>query len=65
MERSYELARAVVDQPAVAEVIRLSRRGDGMSLADALALETDWVAHRAVDPAAFRALGESSTKRDR
>lgn len=61
MERSYELARAVVDQSAVAEVMRLYRRGDGMSMADALALETDWVAHRPVDAKAFRELGESST----
>ncbi len=45
------------------EVLRLYNRGDGLSLADALALERDWTTHRVHDPDSFRALGEQTAKR--
>ena len=61
--RAVALARDVAPQPAVREVLRLYNRGDGLSLADALALERDWTTHRVHDPASFRALGEQTAKR--
>jgi hypothetical protein len=36
-----------------------------VSLADALALERDWTAHRVHDRDAFRALGEETARRGR
>jgi len=56
------LAASVVDQPAVAEVLRLYDRGDGLGRAEALALERDWVAHRVTDVAAFARLGSETAK---
>ncbi len=61
--RAVALARDVATQPAVREVLRLYNRGDGLSLADALALERDWTTHRVHDPDSFRALGEQTAKR--
>jgi enoyl-CoA hydratase len=49
-----ELAEQIVDAPAVTEVLRLYNRGDGLSLAEALALETEHVTRRTFDPAAAR-----------
>jgi enoyl-CoA hydratase len=49
-----KLAESVVDTPAVTEVLRLYNRGAGLSLADALALETEHVTRRTFDPASAR-----------
>jgi enoyl-CoA hydratase len=62
-DRAIALARDVSPQPAVREVLRLYNRGDGLSLAEALALERDWTTHRVHDPAAFRSLGEETARR--
>jgi enoyl-CoA hydratase len=59
------LARDIARTPAVGEVLRLYNRGDGLSLADALALERDWTVHRVHDPAAFRRLGEETARRQK
>lgn len=59
---TLDLAETVIDQPAVGEVLRLYDRGDGSSRADALALERDWIAHRATDVAAFRRLGTETAR---
>ena len=65
-DRAVGLARDISPNPAVREVLRLYNRGDGLSLADALALERDWTAHRAVhDPYAFRRLGEETARRQK
>ena len=61
--RAIGLAREIAPQPAVKEVLRLYARGEGMSLADAMALEDDWTAHRTHDPDSFRALGQQTAKR--
>jgi enoyl-CoA hydratase len=56
----------VADTPAVSEVLRLYARGDGMSLADALALETDHVTRRTgFDAGAFGAAGRATSARQR
>ena len=47
------------------EVLRLYRRGEGVSLADALALEAEHTRHRTFDPAAFGAAGVSHGERRR
>jgi len=65
LPRAVALARDVATTPAVREVLRLYRRGEGVSLADALALERDWTAHRVHDRDAFRALGEETARRGR
>ena len=64
-ERALALAREVSPQPAVHEVLRLYNRGDGLSLADALALERDWTTHRVHDADAFRRLGEETARRQK
>jgi enoyl-CoA hydratase len=48
------LAEQIVDTSAMTEVLRLYNRGDGLSLAEALALETEHVTRRTFDPAAAR-----------
>ena len=45
------------------EVLRLYRRGEDVSLADALALEAEHTRHRTFDPAAFGAAGKATAKR--
>jgi enoyl-CoA hydratase len=57
------LAHDIASTGAVSEVIRLYRRGEGMSLADALALETEHTRHRAFDAAAFGAAGKEAAAR--
>jgi enoyl-CoA hydratase len=57
------LARDVADTGAVAEMLDLYRRADGLSLDDALALEAEHVAQRTFDADAFRALGEQTARR--
>jgi enoyl-CoA hydratase len=61
--------RALVDDVAptgaVGEVLDLYRRGDGLALADALALEAEHVAGRRVDPAAFGAAGAAAAARQK
>lgn len=57
------LASDIAAQPAVAEILRLYNRGDGLSLADALALERDWTVHRRHDPDAFQRLGAQAARR--
>ena len=64
-DRAVALARDVAGTAAVREVLRLYRRGDGLSLADALALERDWTVHRVHDRDAFRTLGEATARRGR
>ncbi len=59
--------RALVDDiastGAVGEVLELYRRGDGLPLADALALEAERTRGRRVDPAAFGAAGAAAAAR--
>jgi enoyl-CoA hydratase len=59
--------RALVDDiaptAAVAHVLDLYRRGDGLSVADALALEAEHAATQRVDPAAFGAAGAAAAAR--
>jgi enoyl-CoA hydratase len=57
------LALDVSDSGAVTEVLGLYRRGEGLSLAEALALETEHVAHRSFDAAAFGAAGRATAAR--
>ena len=57
------LAADVADTPAVGEVLALYRRGAGVSLAEALALETDHTSRRRHDPEAFAALGQQTAAR--
>lgn len=58
-----KLAADVADTPAVAEVLALYDRGEGRSLAEALALETEHTANRAFDADAFRSAGQATAKR--
>ena len=57
------LASEVAATGAVTEVLRLYRRGEDVSLADALALEAEHTRHRTFDPAAFGAAGQATAKR--
>ena len=57
------LVRDIAATPAVAEVLALYRRGEGRSLAEALAFEADHTSRRAHDPAAFTALGRETAAR--
>jgi len=57
------LARDIAATPAVSEVIDLYRRGEGLSLADALALEAHHTARRSFDPASFTAAGRATAAR--
>jgi enoyl-CoA hydratase len=60
------LAADVAATPAVAEVLRLYARGDGASLAEALAIETDHVTRRTgFDAVAFGAAGRATAARNR
>ncbi|HLM18178.1 MAG TPA: enoyl-CoA hydratase-related protein [Acidimicrobiia bacterium] len=60
-------AHALVDDiaptAAVGQVLDLYRRGDGLPLADALALEAEHAAGRRVDPVAFGAAGAAAAAR--
>ena len=58
-----KLASEVAETRAVAEVLSLYRRGDAMSLSDALALEAEHTRDRPFDPAAFGAAGTSTAQR--
>lgn len=60
-----DLAHDIVGTGAVAEVLDLYRRGDGLPLADALALEAEHVAGRRLDAAAFAAAGRATAARQR
>jgi enoyl-CoA hydratase len=63
---AQQLAADVAATPAVAEVLRLYARADGMSLADALALENDHVTRRTgFDAEAFGAAGRATAARQR
>jgi enoyl-CoA hydratase len=63
---AQRLASDVAQTPAVAEVLQLYARGDGMSLADALAIETDHVTRRTgFDAAAFGAAGRATSARQK
>src|SRR3954449_3957972 len=68
-EELLPFTRALVDDiaptGAVGEVLDLYRRGDGLPLADALALEAEHAARRRVDPAAFGAAGAAAAARPR
>jgi enoyl-CoA hydratase len=57
------LAADVSDTPAVIEIMRLYARGEGLPLADALALETEHVTRRSFDSAAFGAAGRATAAR--
>jgi enoyl-CoA hydratase len=61
--------RALVDDiaptAAVIDVLDLYRRGDGLPLADALALEAAHAATQRVDPAAFGAAGAAAAARQK
>ena len=59
------LAAEVARTGAVTEVLRLYRRGEDMSLADALALEAEHTRHRTFDPAAFGAAGKATASSER
>ncbi len=59
------LAHDIAGTSAVGEVLDLYRRGDGLPLAEALALEAERVAGRHVDPAAFAAAGREAASRNR
>jgi enoyl-CoA hydratase len=57
------LALDVAPTGAVTEVLDVYRRGDGLALADALALEAEHNAGRRVDPEAFGAAGAAAAAR--
>jgi enoyl-CoA hydratase len=57
------LAADVAATPAVAEVMTLYARGAGLSLAQALAMETEHTARRSFDPAAFGRAGTETAAR--
>jgi enoyl-CoA hydratase len=59
------LALDIAGTGAVGEVLDLYRRGDGLPLAEALALEAAHNAGRTVDPAAFAAAGRDAAARQR
>jgi enoyl-CoA hydratase len=63
---AQQLAADVAETPAVSEVLRLYARGEGMSMAEALALETDHVTRRTgFDAEAFGAAGRATAARQR
>src|SRR4051812_44718883 len=49
-----DLVASIVDTAAVTEVLRLYNRGEGLSLPEAVALETEHVTRRTFDPEAAR-----------
>ena len=57
------LVADIAPTSAVGHVLGLYARGDGVSLADALALEAEHAATQSVDPAAFGAAGASAAAR--
>ena len=57
------LAADIAATPAVSEVLALYRRGEGRSVAEALAFEADHTSRRRHDPAAFAALGRETAAR--
>jgi enoyl-CoA hydratase len=57
------LAHDIAPTGAVAEVLDVYRRGDGLPIADALALEAEHNAGRRFDPAAFGAKGAATAAR--
>jgi enoyl-CoA hydratase/carnithine racemase len=57
------LAHDIAPTGAVAEVLDLYRRGDGLPLAEALAMEAAHAAGRRVDPADFGAAGSAAAAR--
>ena len=59
------LVHDIAPTGAVAEVLDLYRRGDGLPLAEALALEAEHAAGRRVDPAAFGAAGAAAAARQK
>ena len=60
-----KLVAEIAPTRAVTAVLDLSRRGDGLPLADALALEAAHSATQRVDPAAFGAAGAAAASRQR
>ena len=60
---THALVRDIAPTGAVTDVLDLYRRGDGLPLADALALEAAHAAGRRVDPAAFGAAGSAAAAR--
>jgi enoyl-CoA hydratase len=63
---AQKLASDIARTQAVAEIMRLYARGEGVSLAEALALETDNATRRTgFDPAAFGAAGRATAARQR
>ena len=65
MSFTRALAHDIAPTGAVAEVLDVYRRGDGLPLADALALEAEHNAGRRVDPAAFGAAGAAAAARNK
>ena len=59
------IARDIARTSAVAEVLDLYRRGDGLPVADALVLEAEHSAGRRVDPGAFGAAGSAAAARNK
>jgi len=57
------LAGDIAATPAVGEVVDLYRRGEGLSLPDALAFEAHHTARRSFDPASFTAAGRATAAR--
>ena len=58
-----KLATEVAQTSAVAEVLSLYRRGDGLPLSDALALAAEHNADRPFDAVAFGAAGAATARR--
>jgi enoyl-CoA hydratase len=56
---SQELAAQIADTAAVGEILSLYDRGEDLTLAAAMALETDHTSRRALDPATFAASGRA------
>jgi enoyl-CoA hydratase len=65
MPFTRQLALDVAPTGAAPEVLDLYRRGDGLPMSDALALEAEHVAGRRFDPAAFAAAGRDAASRQR
>ena len=53
----------IAPTPAVAQVLDLYRRGEGLPIDDALRLEAEHAATQRVDPAAFGAAGAAAAAR--
>jgi enoyl-CoA hydratase len=63
LPKTAKLAAEVATTGAVTEVLRLYRRGEDVSFAEALALEAEHTRHRTFDPAAFGAAGKATAER--